>query len=270
MISAVLLVLAGGAVGCLTLILLLVLATLRFGGSRSRIGGASEPRFRYNSRVHLTWFNTLCACVYPTLIDRDALSSSIKSIFSGIPAGVPSIRRIRLRSFELSPTPPSFNGIALQTSVVRDEVDIDFASALGLTISCSMQLEVPVIGRVSGDVTINVRSLRGCFRVFVPKNRGAMRITIEKRTRIECGFAVGLGGLFTIDTAVIEPVWRSLLNLFHSLIHAKVLTIPLEDALSTGGTTRDQGKGIASGGGGGGGGGRVRFRRYMDLHRFDF
>jgi hypothetical protein len=272
MIVTVLLVLAGATLGCLTLLLLLMFVTLRLGrhGSRARvISRASEPRFCYNTRVPLTWFNTLCACVYPSLIDRDALASLIRSFFAGIPAGVPAIRRIRLRSFELSPTPPSFNGVALQTSVGRDEVDIDFVFALGLTMNCSVQFDVPVIGRVSSEVIISPQSLRGCFCVFVPRRCGPMRITI-KRPRINIDFAVGVGGLFTINTAVIQPVWNILFNWFLALVPAMVVTIPLEEALARQERTTERRRETAKRGRGAGGGGRVRFRRYMELHPFDF
>jgi hypothetical protein len=235
MLFSILFGIIGAALGSFALLLLLILLGVRinkFSSRARRLPAIRHPNFVYGTRVPLTWFNTLCSCLYPGLVNRNSLRAQIDAIFQTVPDDVPAIQSLRLISFELSTSPPIIDEISLETSSKNNEVVFRFRYNPDLACLVALGVRVPFVSEIEIGAHLNFIGFDGAFRLSVPPRTGPMQLRILPSTVIDCDFGVQVGSTMKVTQSVdLAPLWTSLLDWVHGYIHTKVITIPLEEAV---------------------------------------
>jgi hypothetical protein len=235
MLLSIFLGILGGLLGFLLLLILLIISGLRliiFSPHRRRLPTIRQPNFVYGTRVPLTWFNTLCSCLYSNLVDRNSLHAEIEKIFQTIPNEISAIRSFHLISFELSTSPPIIDQISLETSTKNNEVIFRFRYNPDLICLVSLEIPLPVLSEIQVTAHLNFTGFDGGLRLLVPPKSGAMQLRFLPSTTINCDFGVEVGSTMKVTQAYdLTTLWDSLLDWVHRYIHEKVIIIPLEEKL---------------------------------------
>jgi hypothetical protein len=275
----------GAVLGSFTLVLILILSGIRstkHSLRTRRLPKIRQPNFVYGTRVPLTWFNTLCACLYPSLVNKEFLRTEIETVFATIPEDVSAIRSIRLIGFELSTSPPVIDEISLETSSRNNEVVFRFRFNPGLVCQVSLGVPVLLVSEIQIAAHLTFTGFDGAFRLFIPPKAGPMQLRILPTTVINCDFGVEVGSTMKVtQSADLIPIWTSLLDWAHGYIHRKVITIPLEEAVLRAPDSRPETKLEKPTKGKGRsrrrkkrseprGEPRVRLRRFFELYPYDF
>jgi hypothetical protein len=165
-------------------------------------------------------------------MDRDWIRSEIEKIFENVPREVPRIRSLRLISFELSPSPPIITEISLETCSKTNDVVFRLRYQPDLICHVSLGVPVPLLTEIQISAHLIFSSFDGAFRLFVPPQHGPMQLRVLSTTAIDCSFGLELGSTLKMTQAAdLAPLWAALLDWIHRFVHAKVITIPLEQKI---------------------------------------
>lgn len=209
-----------GLLFSVVLIVILLLIGVPYARAPRACAAPAESSIRAEDDESAEWANALLRSVYAKLDLGtelpDILQRSFDESFRSDPANI--IQKITVVNTEVGGAPPVLervrsvreaDGCARVTLGVKFNADI----AIDMDVECS----IPFLGVRTLGLIARVTRVDGFASVFVPREEGAIVITLQDGTALDVNIDMGIGQT-AVGTSTLGPVWDMIQSVLISIM----------------------------------------------------